>query len=67
MTLISDPAHFIHDPATDRWLPMNKVATTLCAQKSKMKVTTRDLIDFKMKGFRCTLPNGQPIETGISA
>lgn len=67
MTPTPVPAHFIHDPKTGRYLPANKVATTLAAQLSKMTLSHDDLRAVKARGFRCTFTNGEPIDTGVSA
>ena len=67
MTPISDPAHFILDTSTGRYLPANKVATTLAAQMSRMWLTEGHLANIKAQGFRVTYPNGEPIITGLTA
>lgn len=67
MTPVTDPAHFIHDPSTGRYLPANKVATTLAAQMSRMWLTEGQLAAIKARGYRVTKPNGEPITTGVSA
>jgi hypothetical protein len=67
MTPVSDPAHFILDPETGHYLPANKVATTLAAQMSRMRLTEGHLATIKARGFRVTKPNGEPITTGVTA
>jgi len=67
MTPIPDPAYFILDPKTGRYLPANKVATTLAAQLSKMWLTREQLVAIKSRGYRVTHPNGQPISTETTA
>ena len=61
------PAHFIPDPLSASYLPANKVATTLCAQMSKMRLDAKDLLAVKQRGVRVTLPNGEPIVSGVVA
>ena len=67
MTPVTGPAYFIHDPSTGRYLPANKVATTLAAQMSRMWLTDRHLAIIRARGFRVTYPNGEPITTGVTA
>lgn len=67
MTPITDPAHFIRDMETGRYLPANKVATTLAAEMSRMWLTEAQILTIKSRGYRVTNPNGEPIEAGVTA
>ena len=67
MTATAAPAFFIRDAESGLYLPANKVATTLAAQMSKMRLDEKDLLAVKAKGIRITKPNGEPICLGVKA
>ena len=67
MTPTSEPAFFIRDSETGHYIPANRVATTLAAQFSKMRLDEKDLLAVKAKGIRVTKPNGEPICLGVKA
>ena len=67
MTPISEPARFVIDDKTGEYHPANIVAKTLAAQLSKRTLSDKDLLVIKSRGYRCTLTNGEPIITGVSA
>lgn len=67
MTPIPEPALFVEDTATGRFIPANRVATTLAAQASKMYLTLGDIARIKARGYRVLRTNGEEISTGVTA
>jgi hypothetical protein len=67
VTPVIAPAFFVADEVTGLYLPANKVATTLAAQMSKMRLSEHDLAAIKSRGFRVTKPNGEEINVGVMA
>lgn len=66
MTPTSEPAQFVLDATSGRYIPANRVANTLAAQSSRRFPTLIDIAVFKARGYRCILTNGEEIRTGLT-